>query len=181
MNTSIATSNPIDSPQSANNSYPTTKNANSKNGKKILIADDEQYIRELYEEVLSSEGYSVEGVADGKTALEKISEGGWDLITLDVIMPKLDGLGILTKLEETPPKKKNGPIILLTSLANDPAVLEAMQNVSENMDYKVSKSVKKMTAMLEPLLLVFVGLAVGGMMMAIIAPIYGLIGSVGAR
>jgi len=127
MNTSIATSNPIDSPQSANNSYPTTKNANSKNGKKILIADDEQYIRELYEEVLSSEGYSVEGVADGKTALEKISEGGWDLITLDVIMPKLDGLGILTKLEETPPKKKNGPIILLTSLANDPAVLEAQK------------------------------------------------------
>lgn len=129
MNTSIATSNPIDSPQSANNSYPTTKNANSKNGKKILIADDEQYIRELYEEVLSSEGYSVEGVADGKTALEKISEGGWDLITLDVIMPKLDGLGILTKLEETPPKKKNGPIILLTSLANDPAVLEAQKKV----------------------------------------------------
>lgn len=56
---------------------------------------------------------------------------------------------------------------------------ESMQIVADNMDYKVSKSVKKLTALLEPLLLVFVGVAVGGMMMAIIAPIYGLIGSVG--
>lgn len=128
MNTSpVEPSNPVKKAQSADVSNPTTKAAKSKNGKKVLIADDELYIRELYEEVLTSEGYVVEGVADGKTALDKISEGGWDLITLDVIMPKLDGLGVLTKLQESPPKKKNGPIILLTSLANDPAVQEAQK------------------------------------------------------
>ena len=75
-----------------------------------------------------------------------------------------------------------GIIIKLMEVGEKSGTLEeAMQNVSENMDYKVNKSVKKMTALLEPLLLVFVGLAVGGMMMAIIAPIYGLIGSVGGR
>ncbi len=75
-----------------------------------------------------------------------------------------------------------GIIIKLMEVGEKSGTLEeAMQNVSDNMDYKVSKSVKKMTALLEPLLLVFVGLAVGGMMMAIIAPIYGLIGSVGGR
>ncbi|MEX0895525.1 MAG: type II secretion system F family protein [Patescibacteria group bacterium] len=51
--------------------------------------------------------------------------------------------------------------------------------VAEHMDYQVSKSLKKLTAMMEPLMLVIVGVAVGGMMMAIIAPIYGLIGQVG--
>lgn len=56
---------------------------------------------------------------------------------------------------------------------------EAMLNVSEHMDYTVSKSIKKLTALLEPLMLVLVGLAVGGMMLSIIAPIYGLIGQVG--
>lgn len=57
---------------------------------------------------------------------------------------------------------------------------KSMQDISERMDYEVSKSLKKTTALLEPLMLVFIGIAVGGMMMAIIAPIYGLISSVGA-
>lgn len=56
---------------------------------------------------------------------------------------------------------------------------EAMLNVSEHMDYIVSKQIKRLTAMLEPIMLVMVGLAVGGMMMSIIAPIYGLISQVG--
>lgn len=51
--------------------------------------------------------------------------------------------------------------------------------VATNMDYQVSKSLKKLTALMEPLMLVIVGIAVGGMMLAIIAPIYGLIGQVG--
>lgn len=93
--------------------------------KRILIADDEQYIRELYQEVLAAEGYEIDTARDGKEALEKILEGGYDLIALDVIMPQLDGLGILAHLQTQKPKKANGPILLLTSLINDPAVREA--------------------------------------------------------
>ena len=92
------------------------------------MVDDEQYIRELYEEVLKAEGFEVEMAADGKEALEKILAGGYSAITLDVVMPKLDGLGILTQLKELTPKQKNGPIILLTSLANDPAIKQALEN-----------------------------------------------------
>lgn len=51
--------------------------------------------------------------------------------------------------------------------------------VADHMDYQVSKSIKKLTALMEPIMLVVVGIAVGGMMLAIIAPIYGLIGQVG--
>lgn len=58
---------------------------------------------------------------------------------------------------------------------------KALFDVSEYLDYEVSNSVKTATALLEPVMLVVVGVLVGGMMMAIIAPIYGLIGSVAAR
>ncbi len=53
-------------------------------------------------------------------------EGGYDLILLDVMMPKLDGLGVLKGLKATPAKKANGPILLLTNLAHDPVVQEAL-------------------------------------------------------
>ena len=93
--------------------------------KKILIIDDDLYIRELYEELLRDEGYDVTAAVDGQEGLQKISGGGFDLVLLDVMMPKIDGVGILTKLTETPPKIKNGPIILLTNLANDPVIDQA--------------------------------------------------------
>lgn len=58
---------------------------------------------------------------------------------------------------------------------------KAMQDISKHLDYQVSNSLKSLTAIIEPLLLVLVGISVGGMMLAIIAPIYGLIGSVNSR
>lgn len=58
---------------------------------------------------------------------------------------------------------------------------KAMLDVSEYLDYQVSGTLKTLTAMIEPIMLVGVGVLIGGMMMAIIAPIYQLIGSVGAR
>lgn len=58
---------------------------------------------------------------------------------------------------------------------------KSMQDISEYMDYEVENSLKTITVLLEPIMLVFVGVAVGGMMLAIIAPIYGLIGQLGSR
>lgn len=55
----------------------------------------------------------------------------------------------------------------------------SMQDISEYLEYQVTNSLRTLTALLEPLMLVIVGILVGGMMLAIIAPIYGLIGSVG--
>jgi type IV pilus assembly protein PilC len=58
---------------------------------------------------------------------------------------------------------------------------KSMQDISEYLDYEVSQTLKTVTALMEPIMLVMVGLLVGGMMLAIIAPIYGLIGQVGQR
>ena len=57
----------------------------------------------------------------------------------------------------------------------------SMQDISEYLDYEVSNTLRNLTALLEPLMLVVIGVLVGGMMLAIIAPIYGLIGNVGLR
>ncbi len=58
---------------------------------------------------------------------------------------------------------------------------KSMQDISEYFDYQVTNTLKTLTALLEPALLVLVGVVVGGMMVAIIAPVYGLISQVGAR
>ncbi len=94
---------------------------------KILLVDDDQYIREIYEELLKNSGYEVETAMDGKAGYEMILNGGYDLILLDVMLPYMDGIGILDELTENKPKIKNGPIMLLTNLAYDPAVKEALQ------------------------------------------------------
>jgi type II secretory pathway component PulF len=57
----------------------------------------------------------------------------------------------------------------------------SMQDISEYFDYQVTNTLKTLTALLEPVMLVMVGVCVGGMMLAIIAPIYGMIGQVGAH
>ncbi|OGD08249.1 hypothetical protein A2397_05540 [Candidatus Amesbacteria bacterium RIFOXYB1_FULL_44_23] len=58
---------------------------------------------------------------------------------------------------------------------------KSMQDISEFLDYQVSNSLKNLTAIIEPLMLLVVGVFVGGMMISIMAPIYGLIGKVGGR
>ncbi len=58
---------------------------------------------------------------------------------------------------------------------------KSMQESSDYLDYQVSNSVKVVTALMEPVMLVFVGVMIGGMMLSIIAPIYSLVGQVGGR
>ena len=94
--------------------------------KRILVVDDDLYIRELYEEVLKDEGYTIETASDGQAALDKLQLGGYDLVLLDIMMPKIDGLGIMDALTKNPPTVKNGPILLLTNLDHEPLIKDAM-------------------------------------------------------
>lgn len=95
--------------------------------KKILLVDDDLFIRELYEEVLKNAGYEVETARDGKEGLDKIIANKYNLILLDVMLPKLDGAGIITVLEEKNLIKKVGPIIMLTNLAHDPILKDMLK------------------------------------------------------
>src|SRR3990167_10068689 len=90
--------------------------------KKILLVEDDQFTRELYDEVLKDAGFTVDTAVDGADGLSKMTLGGYALILLDVMMPKMDGLDVLRSLMNNPPKVKNGPIVLLTNLTNDPVI-----------------------------------------------------------
>ncbi|MEN9328182.1 MAG: Alkaline phosphatase synthesis transcriptional regulatory protein phoP, two-component system, OmpR [Candidatus Parcubacteria bacterium] len=94
--------------------------------KKVLIVDDDLYIRELYEEVLKDAGFDVNTASDGQEGIDKMKDGGYDLILLDVMMPKVDGLGVLKQMGEMQPKAPNGKVILLTNLSHDPVIQQAL-------------------------------------------------------
>lgn len=89
---------------------------------RILLIEDDTFTRELYEEVLGDAGFEVEAAVDGEEGIDKIRAGNYDLILLDIMLPKTDGLGILRDLKNNPPKHKMGPIILVTNMAHDPVI-----------------------------------------------------------
>jgi DNA-binding response OmpR family regulator len=87
--------------------------------KRILLIEDDPNTQALYSEVLKSAGFEVTIASDGEEGLKVARLGGYDLVLLDIMLPKLDGLGVLTGLRAQGPSSKNGPIIILTNLSDD--------------------------------------------------------------
>ncbi|HAM50945.1 MAG TPA: two-component system response regulator [Nitrospiraceae bacterium] len=79
---------------------------------KILIVDDDQHIRRLYKEELEDEGYEVVAAATGNEAIELFEKENPDLVTLDILMPDVDGIKLLRQMKE---KKPRIPIIMSTA------------------------------------------------------------------
>ncbi len=80
--------------------------------KKILVVEDEEGLRLLYQVELEAEGYQVITARNGKEAIQKLEEGKPDLIVLDIVMPVMDGMEALGKIVG---KDRKIPIILNTS------------------------------------------------------------------
>lgn len=78
---------------------------------KLLIADDEQGIREVIKEYGMLENYEIIEAENGLEALEKIKNENIDIVVLDIMMPKLDGYSVLKEIK----KQKNIPVILLSA------------------------------------------------------------------
>lgn len=85
-------------------------------GAKILVVEDDVKIQELIVEFLSSQDYIVEAASDGIEGYEKFKDDHYDLIMLDVMMPKLDGYGLCKMIRQ---KDTNVPIIFLTALGSE--------------------------------------------------------------
>lgn len=77
---------------------------------KILIVDDEQKIREVIREYSEFNGYEVEEAADGMEAVSLCRLNDYDLIIMDIMMPKLDGYSACKEIKKT----KNIPVIMLS-------------------------------------------------------------------
>lgn len=79
---------------------------------KILIVDDDQNILKLYKEELEDEGYIIVTASNGQEAIERFEKEGPDLVTLDILLPDVDGIKLLRQMKE---KKPRLPIIMSTA------------------------------------------------------------------
>lgn len=85
----------------------------------VLVVEDDQFIRDLYIELLTDAGYGVDSANDGEEGYKKMSKGGYDLVLLDVIMPKIDGVWVMKKLFKNKSKLPNKHILFMTNLGED--------------------------------------------------------------
>ncbi|HHY82648.1 MAG TPA: response regulator transcription factor [Clostridiales bacterium] len=83
--------------------------------KKILIVDDEPAIVKGLSFSLKQDGYEIDAAYDGEEAIEKFNNNPYELVILDVMLPKLDGLSVLQRIRE----RSRVPVIMLTAKGED--------------------------------------------------------------
>lgn len=79
---------------------------------RILIAEDDRELRQLFSHVLAKHGYSVVGVSNGREALDQIEEGYFDLIISDIMMPEMDGYELVRTLRDA---ENHTPVLMITA------------------------------------------------------------------
>lgn len=87
---------------------------------KVLLVEDESELRELYTELLSIE-YAVDVAKDGEEGIGMLPRGKYDVVLLDMMMPKLDGVGFLTRKKDMP-DVISVPVIVMSNLRQDEVV-----------------------------------------------------------
>ena len=79
---------------------------------KILIVDDDQNILRLYKEELEEDGYTIVTASNGQEAIEQFEKEDPDLVTLDILLPDVDGIKLLRQMKEKRPRL---PVIMSTA------------------------------------------------------------------
>ncbi|MDD5656301.1 MAG: response regulator [Elusimicrobia bacterium] len=93
---------------------------------RILVADDEESVRSLVCDLLYAQGYKVESVVDGQEAVKRFKDKKFDLIVLDVHMPRLEGPQALEVIRMMPGGKDVG-VIMLTSESSMGTFMQAFE------------------------------------------------------
>lgn len=112
---------------------------------KILIIEDERSIAQAYGDHLTREGYGVIFAFDGFEGLVAAKKEMPDLILLDIVMPKMDGITMLRKLKEDP-ALDNIPVIILTNLESKESAMEAFKMGSSNYLVKTNYTLDDITS-----------------------------------
>jgi CheY-like chemotaxis protein len=93
---------------------------------RVLIADDIQQNRELLEAYLADEGYQILMAADGQQTMQMVDEHQPDLILLDIMMPRMSGYEVCTRIKADAAKRMI-PVLIVTAL-NEPGDIEKAVN-----------------------------------------------------
>jgi class 3 adenylate cyclase len=110
-------------------------------GERLLVVDDEPSNRDLLARRLVTAGYQVSSASDGASALQRIAQQPFDLVLLDVMMPGMSGLEVLTALRREYPRASL-PVILATALDGSEHVVEGLRlgandHVTKPLDFPV--------------------------------------------
>ncbi|MDD5463669.1 MAG: response regulator [Candidatus Moranbacteria bacterium] len=105
--------------------------------KRILIVEDDAFIRDIYEVKFSQEGFDVVVAEDGIIAMKKLEKEVPDIILLDIIMPNMDGSQVFKKIKSID-ILKNIPIIMLTNISKDKE--DVVNNIENGADGYLIKS-----------------------------------------
>jgi len=95
----------------------------------LLVVDDEDALRNVLSSELQSEGYSVVSAADGDEAIATLQQKSFDLVLLDIKMPRVDGFEVLKFIKEKYPKTK---VIMLTGFADLKNAIESKKLGAED-------------------------------------------------
>ena len=82
---------------------------------KVLVVEDDDFLRGIITRRLTKEGFNVSEAIDGKQAVRKIKELKPDIVLLDLILPELDGFGVLSEIKHDP-RSSSIPVIILSNL-----------------------------------------------------------------
>ncbi|MEM2839436.1 MAG: response regulator [Thermoplasmata archaeon] len=91
---------------------------------KILVVDDAAFMRTMLKRILEDEGFEVQEAPDGDVAVKKYRESKFDLVTMDIVMPNMDGVTAVKEIMKFDPDAK---IIMITALAHKTLVLRALR------------------------------------------------------
>ena len=106
---------------------------------KILVVDDEHDLLEQLRETLTNQRYDVDTADDGESALDKLFDNLYDLIILDIMLPKVDGLAVLREIRKA---KVKTPILMLTAKGT-------VEDKIQGLDYGADDYLAKPFAMAE--------------------------------
>jgi len=93
--------------------------------KKILVVDDDDAIRSMVERVLRREHFDVESARDGHEAIQKLAHSDYATVLLDLMMPRVDGHGVLRFLERERPAEKPWVIVMTANMQGAQETAEA--------------------------------------------------------
>jgi two-component system, NtrC family, response regulator HydG len=112
---------------------------------RILVVDDDESIRKSFEAILSDEGYSVDLASDGKEAIKKSETAIYNIALIDIRLPDMDGVELLTRMKDTVPRTRK---IIITGF---PSVQNAIEAVNRKADAYLVKPVdiEKLIATIE--------------------------------
>lgn len=94
-------------------------------GKRILVVEDTELLRRMYRDRLVMDGYEVADAGDGIAALALLRDQPFDLVLLDLIMPRMGGIQVLEAVKQDP-RTQSIPIIVLTNLGEESTIEQAV-------------------------------------------------------